>query len=199
MTDNRKGQKERFDQLFKGNNDWWNNACLNFTRSNYELYALGYKQAGGILAEHINQKRRFQNSLIYPLIFLYRHFLERRLKGLIIDGSVLLDRNRRKLETHDIKSLWARCREILEKIFEEDNSANFDRLQKIIQQLSERDPDAQAFRYPTLKNKKPSLPCLGPRMTADIGSRLDTGRGRGGRKEGSDLCGFGIAAGDFWI
>jgi hypothetical protein len=30
------------DKLFDTAEDWWNNACLNYTRTGWNLYALGY-------------------------------------------------------------------------------------------------------------------------------------------------------------
>lgn len=67
------------DELFKPDIDWKNNACLNFSHDMSEIYISGYKSAGDILVEHVKQKKRNQDFLVYPIGFLYRQYLELRL------------------------------------------------------------------------------------------------------------------------
>jgi hypothetical protein len=69
------------NQLFKSDADWINNACLNFKEDQLNLYAIGYKRAAELLLEHVKNSGRDQDTLVYPIIFLYRHYLELRLKS----------------------------------------------------------------------------------------------------------------------
>src|SRR5207245_1195494 len=79
------------DVLFHSGDDWWHNACLNYGGNSWELYASGYKDAADILSERVFETRRHADFLIYPITFLYRHYLELRLKEMIVAGQALLD------------------------------------------------------------------------------------------------------------
>ncbi|HMK50182.1 MAG TPA: hypothetical protein VK435_09020, partial [Thermodesulfovibrionales bacterium] len=72
------------DKLFQSADDWWHNACLNYMHDSWPAYIIGYKKAADILVRHIKQKRRSQDTLVYPIIFLYRQYLELAIKNLIL-------------------------------------------------------------------------------------------------------------------
>jgi hypothetical protein len=144
--------------LFTSSSDWWHNACLNFMGIDFNAYAVGYKQAADFLVERVKRTRRHQDTLVYPIAFLYRQFIELRLKELICVGSNLLDILRsNKKQTHEIFLLWKECRNILEKVHPDENREDFDEIEKYIQQYAQIDPQSTAFRYPTDKKGKPSL------------------------------------------
>jgi len=71
------------DHLFVDRQDWYNNAVLNGQRDNLSLYAMEYKRVGEILAEAVVESRRDHDSLVFPIVFVYRQYLEQRLKQLI--------------------------------------------------------------------------------------------------------------------
>lgn len=160
MTDKSKSWPKKGEQLFRSDIDWWHNACLNYCPDPLDLYALGYKRAGDFLAQHVIKTRRHQDVLVYPLVFLYRQYLELRLKELIKAGSLLIDKSQRFPKHHSINVLWKQCRKILEEAFPEDSSEDFDSVEDCIKQFSEHDPSSTAFRYPTDKKGKKSLPGL---------------------------------------
>lgn len=160
MNDNSKSWPKKGEQLFKSDIDRWHNACLNYCHDSYELYTLGYKRAADLLAEHILRTRRNQDVLVYPLVFLYRQYIELRLKELIKSGNLLLETPRRIPPHHKIDELWEQCRKILEKIFPEENSEDFSAVEECIIQFSEKDHISMAFRYPTDKKGKKLLPSL---------------------------------------
>ncbi|MFT7087557.1 MAG: hypothetical protein ACJAZX_000994 [Rickettsiales bacterium] len=48
------------------------------------VYASGYKEAANLIAEQIMGKRVYKKyAMIYPIMYLYRHYLELQLKNLI--------------------------------------------------------------------------------------------------------------------
>lgn len=144
-------------QLIRSDLDPWFNACLNFTHDQLGLYASGYLHAAEILNRHVLESRgKGSDTLVYPIIFLYRQYIELQLKSLIKHGSIVLYSPEKYLKTHDIKQLWKQCRKILEKIFEED-SESLDEIEESIYQLSEIDPSSEAFRYPVDKKGKKTL------------------------------------------
>lgn len=128
----------------------------------WEFYTWGYQQAGDLLVEHgITQGK--QNILVYPTVFLYRQYIELRLKEIIRNGNMALNRPQDFPKSHNIDCLWGKCRDILEEL-DKDELANLSKdernkrnntlnaLEKDIKTFSEWDPTSQAFRYPADKN-----------------------------------------------
>jgi hypothetical protein len=74
---------QKYDKLFKGDADWWHNACLNFSLDMGIGYVYGYKKAADILVEYIKDTKTNQDYLVYPIVFLYRHHLELIIKEII--------------------------------------------------------------------------------------------------------------------
>ncbi len=75
------------DKLFIEADDWRMNACLNMYHDPSELYVVGYKEAADSLVDSIANQKGSADSLIFPIVFLYRHYIEIRLKSLLHDGS----------------------------------------------------------------------------------------------------------------
>lgn len=139
---------------------WWHNACLNFLPDKWDLYATGYKLAGDLLVEHTKNTRSDQDPLVYPIVFLYRQYLELRLKELIKIGSQYLDISQKIPTHHRINDLWKKCKKILEKIPPDNPKNDLDVVEACINQFSETDPSSMAFRYPTDKKGSPSISSL---------------------------------------
>jgi hypothetical protein len=156
MNIDRDYQKKSYS-LFKSDIDWWHNACLNFCPDKFGLYASGYKKAGDLLVAYVIKERINQDILVYPIVFLYRHYIELRLKELIRKGNLLLDSPGRFPQHHLIDKLWSECRKILKKIWPEENADDLNEIEKYINDFSECDPTSTAFRYPKDKKDKESL------------------------------------------
>ena len=166
------------DELFKSDDDWWNNACLNFLHPSQELdvYAHGYKQAADILVDHISAIKRNQDILVYPIVFLYRHYIELCLKKIVRDGNILLDEPKEMPIHHKIDVLWNECKTLLKKLQLDSTKDDLDAVDEIIGQFSEKDPLSMAFRYPTDKKGEKSLPDIrhiNVRNLAEIVDRID--------------------------
>ena len=151
------------DQLFRDDEgDWWHNACFDWVSDKWAVYADGYKDAGDLLVEYIKEKQVNQNSLVYPIVFLYRQYIELRMKVIIRDGNQLLDIPKKFPKIHEIDKLWKKCREIIEKVWHEDPAGNLEAVEECIRQFSKIDSTSQGFRYPTDMNGNPSLPDQSP-------------------------------------
>src|SRR2546423_1063184 len=74
------------DRLFTSEGTWRDTAVLNANRDNLYLYAVGYKLAGDSLVERVIAGQKDHDSLVFPIAFAYRQYLELRLKQLIRDG-----------------------------------------------------------------------------------------------------------------
>ncbi len=133
-------------------------------------YAVGYKLAGDILVEHC-VTHGDQNTLVFPVIFLYRQYIELRIKEIIQDGNQVLGKAPgllRYQQHHKIGELWGDCKGLLEEIDKDElarlskdgrnkRETDLDAVQEDINKFSEWDPNSYAFRYPVDKNGKPSI------------------------------------------
>ena len=177
------------DHLFKEDSDWWHNARIDLGGKNWESYAAGYKEAGDLLAMRFIRKWQSNDVLTYPMVFLYRHYVELRLKQLIILGQRALNEpaqfNSEASENHQLLQLWKSCREILEKLADKgfwpkDPVNILDGVGGLIREFHTKDPSATNFRYPVtrkLQGGQPTLPhlnCVGVRNLYKMMRRLDS-------------------------
>ena len=97
------------DQLFKEDSDWQCNAHLNLGGKDSGAYSAGYKNAADLLARRFLRNWRGNDILVYPMVFLYRQFIELRLKEIIELGQELLDEpvniQSKILEDHKLRPL----------------------------------------------------------------------------------------------
>jgi hypothetical protein len=146
------------DTLFASAEDWWNNACLNYFLSDWTVYAIGYKDAADILVNHVDDHGRRQDILVYPIVFLYRQYLELALKDLIRQARRLLDDPEPYPNNHRIDQLWALCDSLLEQVSPGDSVEYRKEIGRLIREFAQVDPLSMAFRYPEDKDGNPSLP-----------------------------------------
>ena len=151
---------QKGDNLFVERGDRDYNAVLNGRRDNLSLFAVGYKKAGEMLVETVMKSRRDHDSLVFPIAFVYRQYLELRLKQLIRDSKRLLDDASGFPVTHKIAELWTMCRPLLNRIELNVGEQVLDAIEELIAAFADGDEDSYAFRYPTDTKNNPSLPDL---------------------------------------
>jgi len=160
MTE-KEDRPEQAARLFKADSDWWHNACINFSGVDFEAYATGYKRAADFLVERASQEQRYQDTLVYPIAFLYRQYIELRLKQIVRRGKILLEiTDGQDIQHHNLGPLWKTCRQIMEKISQNEDPVHFDEAENIVIEFGDIDSSSTAFRYPTDKEGNPSLPGL---------------------------------------
>jgi hypothetical protein len=132
--------------LFTYAKDWHNNACINGFYADHYAYSEGYRQA----AAHIAESHSSQDTLVYPIVFLYCHHVELMLKKIISTALDLVDlpeRYKQKTYNHNFNTLWPMARSLvmdIDKTFPKDNYATLD---AVVQAFIESDARATAFRY----------------------------------------------------
>jgi hypothetical protein len=146
------------DKLFDTGEDWWHNACLNYMHDGWPAYVIGYKNAADILVDYIKEKRRSQDTLVFPILFLYRQYLELFIKNLIQKGRHLQDICEPTPQGHNIHDLWRTFEKIMEGIAPGDSVEEIKQINRLISEFCAVDPKATAFRYPEDKKGNPSLP-----------------------------------------
>jgi hypothetical protein len=68
------------DVLFGSGTDWQVNACINGIDEEAS-YQDGYRRAALHLADYVCDTAKGQDFLVYPIVYLYRHHIELRLKS----------------------------------------------------------------------------------------------------------------------
>lgn len=139
---------QKGDALFKPDTDWWYNACLGYSPHDDLLFLTGYRAAAVALVQRILEDRQGRDGLIYPVVFLYRHYLELMLKQIAAEGSGLLGLEPPDLIGHRVLKLWQICRPIVERIWPDNSADDLDAVEACLKQLDEKDCSSQSFRYP---------------------------------------------------
>lgn len=135
---------------------------------NWVMYTAGYKEAGDLLLQNVLGGGR-QNTLVYPIIFLYRHYIELMLKEIILNGWAYLGIAGKFPDKHNIDILWGICKDILQKMDKavdpeftkskgyKETLGVYHALEADLKVFSEWDPNSQAFRYPIDKKGNPMV------------------------------------------
>lgn len=139
----------------------------------WDLYAIGYKYAADRIIDNafqdqyhigIEYGRPFHKSdvLVWPVVFLYRQYLELRLKSINIRASTLtkIEDNSEVpsqeemdfIATHDLLTSWKICKKLLEDRIED--KTELDVMEEYINQYSKMDIQSFTFRYPVNKSDK---------------------------------------------
>jgi len=135
-------------------------AWISNPANKFFLYSEGYRAAGQILYDYCIENSCCFNTLVYPLIFNYRQFLELRLKELIIMGNRYTDINKDFPKIHCLSKLWKIYRnDLLPNI---DNTIDFcllNNVENLITQFTDIDPESTSFRYPVKRtpNREESI------------------------------------------
>lgn len=140
----------------QGDPDWHNRAMLmHGWGDRWSVYADGYKEAADIVVERIKEGYGHQDFLVYPIMFLYRQYLELTIKCLIRKAWSLLNENEADdLGSHDIRRYWRMCRVLLERVAPGDSVEELGHIGRLIDEFGEYDPTSFSFRYPVTKPDK---------------------------------------------
>jgi hypothetical protein len=151
---------QKGDTLLASGIDWESEALVDVSSDSFLAYAFGYKTAADCVVASVEARRVAADRAVYPVCFLYRHYLELMLKGLIRLGNQLQDASADyPKDEHDLRKLWRECRVPLEDAGRLGNGspADVEAVEKCILELAALDPTSQAFRYGEDKGGKPSF------------------------------------------
>ena len=152
---NMSSKKRTLPSAFTSAQDVYNNACVNWFHDPLELYATAYKEAAEKLVKDVITSRRQRDTLVYPIVFLYRHYIELRLKEIIRAGRKFLDEPGDFPKHHRVDELWPFAKGIIERVFENaEDKPDFEFVEHILAEFSRYDPESFSFRYPTSKKRQ---------------------------------------------
>jgi hypothetical protein len=132
-------------------------AYLGGFGSSFSRYAISYKEAAVALIDRIIEKDSGADLQFYPIAFLYRQYLELRLKQLLISGGHVVYDESKLTHGHDLKRLWVEVRKILESVWPDTHAEEMDALGECIDELCQMDAKSMSFRYPVDKEGQPTL------------------------------------------
>lgn len=151
---------QRGINLFSASGDRKADAIIGNRGIEWGLYCHGYQQAADALVdvflERYDNYSAYYESQAYPIIFLYRHYLELRLKELFIAYGDLLG-DSIDVSGHSLITLWQKVRERDKRVSTESSpeiDADMETIEDIIKQFDRIDPNSEVFRYPVLRNGK---------------------------------------------
>lgn len=149
---------EKGDNLFKADRtNWEDNAYVGWSGIDTDAYCKGFKELAEIGAARFLEDYHGRDCYIFPIIYLYRHYTELRLKSILFNGRQLLNNNAAVPTVHKLMSLWPDCRKLLEEIWPNEEKDPLDAAEALIVELDNRDQQSTNYRYPTDKTGNPSV------------------------------------------
>jgi hypothetical protein len=131
------------------------NACIGTQlddQTGLFWYADGYKQAARRLVDEFiseGQTADFTlDTVVYPIVFLYRHHFELLLKLLLREGDLAEGGEGNVPMGHGLGVLWSKCRARVEPMFKTADWSQNDLVDELIKQFDAVDPNGETARYP---------------------------------------------------
>ncbi len=118
----------------------------NFLVGNWSFFADGYKLAADTLVDQV-EGNPSEDCLIAPILFLYRHWVELKLKELILSLKVFSVAEISRPNRHHLYDLWIIVKANLNCLRGSSNQ-DFILLNARIKELDGLDPKGYHFRYP---------------------------------------------------
>jgi hypothetical protein len=118
---------------------------------------IGYREAGDRLVDSLTGAP-WEDSLIYPILYLYRHHLELELKPLVAYAlrnfpGLEVDALERKLadlkKNHDLGSLWNQLEYFYPRCNKGSSLEAQQSFRSLLKELTDQDPTGEAGRYET--------------------------------------------------
>ena len=159
---------------------WTDQKNKEHVQDQWVMMAMSYKKAADLLVEGQAKSLMIGAEQVYiacPIMFLYRHFLEISLKGLMVDLQTLgrqlnslisvdhqvLDQ---PLPAHQLMQAWLPVRQLLIELSEDQNQYSdrsdesnliYDAIEDRIGEFAEVDKGSFSYRYPIDKKHNPAL------------------------------------------
>lgn len=142
---------ERGDRLLRKSQDWQHGGEFsNHVRARHVHIWDGYMEAGAALASTCHADNNTRHSLIYPILFNYRHACELAMKWIITVYGHYASVRVPDLGHHNLWALWRLCKQIILEVGSDDDSIPV--VEQIIKDFHDLDRSGQTFRYATTRD-----------------------------------------------
>jgi len=152
-------------KLFTGKVGDKSNADIGWMNDKSPFYNEGYKTAARELTENYGDRQTNEkDTLVFPIIFLYRQYIELTLKDLVrdLDNRLGYKRQDKILSQHKLLPLWDEAIRQYDHFIRQENitlvftlSSNNERM--IVNQFNQTDEDSFCFRYARDKGGRETL------------------------------------------
>lgn len=147
------------DSLLALESNWRTVAILGGDPDWIISYALSFKNAADIVVLSVDKADTSPDSVSYSVIFLYKHYLELMLKGLIRAGKGLTRSQGDFSRTHDLRALWGEFRPLIEDVYPAGSKAETDAVEKCVLEMNEVGESGRYGEHkgglPILKDQRP--------------------------------------------
>lgn len=152
--------------LFQGLVKDLSNADIGWMNDKSPFYENGYRMAAEKLAvDYEKLQVQEKDSLIFPIIFLYRQHIELSLKRIIRQMDLKLGFNRtdKILERHKLLDLWDEANKCYSNFIQKDSislvftNSSVTKERDIVNDFNKFDEDSFSFRYSTDKKGNDNL------------------------------------------
>ena len=160
-------QENKSSSIFSSDGNYFD-AYLDLTRSSDNIdawikYIWGYKMAADVLVNQLPESG-YQDFMVFPICFLYLHYMELRLKQIIFSGRIFMGEPASFQGTHNINTLWDEAFNVINMackiavdLDSQNNIIELENAKHAVTEFSCFDSSAFFFRYPTDK-KHQKLP-----------------------------------------
>jgi len=119
---------------------------------NKDSHSRSFREAAEILVDHCAASEHEFDEMIFPIFFLFRHYLELRLKEIVRYGVWLniLDETgglRQTLKSHELYPLWNNAKKVIVEMFPNWLQETLKAAESHIAQIHQIDPGGEVFRY----------------------------------------------------
>ncbi len=115
---------------------------------------MGYLNAADKLVGMVIERQALADEMLYPVCFLYRHYVELALKEIIGLGGLLRHESWLSEEGHNLCTLWNKAMPVLRDFVPGMQVEELEAVGKQIAELQEIDPKADGFRFPKTRETK---------------------------------------------
>lgn len=140
--------------LFRTGNNPLLNACVGVNGGPYDFddYALGYFRAGGRLVRSLWPDNHGIDTLVYPIVFNYRHAVELGLKFLASVLPGLVGGHAEVSFTHKLLDNWHQVTPLLRRDARFDpDGTRIGLVDRVLADFVQVDPYGEVFRFPVDK------------------------------------------------
>lgn len=136
------------DKLFITSPRWDGNAHIEqYGRSRLVLMMSGYKHGADLMVERSAEHRYDRDTLVFPILFNYRQYIELSLKYLIATYGRTVGVEA-IWNSHDLTRLWTTFLEVLDGYGERDSDGSDGIVGEIVAEFAKVDPKSFSYRYP---------------------------------------------------
>ncbi|MCM3786218.1 hypothetical protein M3231_25000 [Neobacillus mesonae] len=152
-------------KLFKSTNDYYTFSHFGWGDINPQFYGYikGYKESADTLVKFALDSKRIEilDTYIFPILFLYRQFIELSLKSLYLEYSdePMVDKIKGvKQAGHNLETMWKNLKPIvIEASDSKEEKDTIKTVESYILQYHDFDKGSFKFRYPIDKDYNPLL------------------------------------------